>query len=370
MKKIDKKTAAADINTEFDVGEEYVSEEEAALTEEIENGSRYDFPELLKVSSGPHIKSPISTSSIMLDVIIALIPAYLWGIFVFGMRALILGIISVASCVAFEYLFQKICKKPNTINDLSAVVTGLLLAMNLTVGTPYWLPVFGAFFAMVVVKGLFGGIGKNIVNPALAARAFLFIAWPNEMKVFTDAGMRFGALSTSPGADITASATPLTALSAGDIPQNSIFDLFIGNVGGCIGEVSALFLIIGGVYLLIRRVISWQTPVAYIAVVAVAGLIFPRIPGDGVQSMLTEVLSGGVIFCAIFMATDYATTPVAPWGKVIFGVGCGVITVLIRYFGAYAEGASFSILIMNLLVWYIDKLTLPKPFGGVADVKK
>ena len=370
LKKTDKNAAEVDLNTEFDVGEEYVSETEAALTEEIVHGSRYDFPELLKVSSGPHIKSPISTTSIMLDVVIALIPAYAWGVLVFGMRALVLGVISVGSCVLFEYLFQKICGRPNTVYDLSAVVTGLLLAMNLTVGTPYWLPVIGAFFAMVVVKGLFGGIGKNIVNPALAARAFLFIAWPNEMKVFTDAGVKFGVFSSAPGADITASATPLTALSAGDVPQNSIFDLFIGNVGGCIGEVSALFLIIGGIYLLARRVISWQTPVAYIAVVALAGLIFPRIPGDGVQSMLTEVLSGGVIFCAIFMATDYATTPVAPWGKVIFGVGCGVITVLIRYFGAYAEGASFSILIMNLLVWYIDKLTLPKPFGGGADVKK
>ena len=235
MKKTDKKTAAADINTEFDVGEEYVSGEEAAVTEEIEHGSRFDFPELLKVSSGPHIKSPISTSSIMLDVVIALLPAFAWGVIVFGMRALVLGAISVVSCVLFEYLYQKICKKPNTVYDLSAVVTGLLLAMNLTVGTPYWLPIIGAFFAMVLVKGLFGGIGKNIVNPALAARAFLFIAWPNEMKIFTDAGVRFGAFSSSPGADITASATPLSALSAGDVPDNSIFDLFIGNVGGCIG---------------------------------------------------------------------------------------------------------------------------------------
>ncbi|MBR6918457.1 MAG: RnfABCDGE type electron transport complex subunit D [Clostridia bacterium] len=333
-------------------------------------GRRYEFPKLFKVSAGPHIKSSISTTSIMLDVVIALLPAFVWGILVFGMRSLALGAISVASCVLFEYLFQKINHRPNTVGDLSAVVTGMLLAMNLTVGTPYWLPVVGAFFAIVVVKGLFGGIGKNIVNPALAARAFLFIAWPNEMKVFTDAGVKYGVFSTSPGADITASATPLTSLHAGEVPTNSRYDLFIGNVGGCIGEVSALFLIIGGIYLLARRVISWQTPVAYIGVVALAGLLFPRIPGEPVQSMLTEVLSGGVIFCAIFMATDYATTPVAPWGKVIFGVGCGVITVLIRYFGAYSEGASFSILIMNLLVWYIDKLTLPKPFGGKTDAKK
>lgn len=306
----------------------------------------------------------------MLDVVIALMPSYIWGVIVFGFRAAVLGCISVASCVLFEFLFQKIMKRPNTVGDLSAVVTGMILAMNLTVGTPYWIPVVGAFFAIVVVKGLFGGIGKNIVNPALAARVFLFLAWPNEMKIFTPAGKTYGAFSSPAASDITASATPLTKLHAGEMPENSLYDLFIGNVEGCIGEVSALLLIVGGVYLLIRRVISWQTPVAYVAVVALVALIFPRISGDPVKSVLTEVLSGGLIFCALFMATDYATTPVAPWGMVIFGAGCGIITVLIRYFGGYSEGASFSILIMNLLVWYIDKLTLPKPFGGKVNVKK
>ena len=331
---------------------------------------KISFPKLLSVSAGPHIKHPVSTASIMLDVVIALMPALIWGIIVFGARAGVLTLISVASCVLFEFLFQKLVKKKNTIGDLSAVVTGMILAMNLTVGTPYWIPVVGAFFAMVVVKGLFGGIGKNIVNPALAARVFLFLAWPNQMKIFTQAGRRIGAFSAVTDADISASATPLTALHAGKVPSNSLFDLFVGNVDGCIGEVSALLLIVGGVYLFIRRVISWQTPVAYVGVVALAALIFPRIPGDVFTSVLTEVLSGGLIFCALFMATDYATTPVAPWGKVIFGAGCGLITVLIRYFGGYSEGASFSILIMNLLVWYIDKLTLPKPFGGKANVKK
>ena len=328
------------------------------------------FPKLLSVSSGPHIKSANSTTSVMLDVVIALLPAYVWGIIVFGFRAALLGAISVVSCVLFEYLFQKIMKRPNTVGDLSAVVTGMILAMNLTVGTPYWIPVIGAFFAIVVVKGLFGGIGKNIVNPALAARVFLFLAWPNEMKIFTKAGNTFGIFEAPGAADAVASATPLTRLHAGEVPENSLFDLFIGNVEGCIGEVSALLLIVGGIYLLVRRVISWHTPVAYVAVVALAALIFPRIGGDPLKSVLTEVLSGGLIFCALFMATDYVTTPVAPWGKVIFGAGCGVITVLIRYFGGYSEGASFSILIMNLLVWYIDKLTLPKPFGGSANVKK
>ena len=338
--------------------------------EAAEEKKSVQFPDLLSVSAGPHIKHPVSTASIMLDVVIALMPALIWGILVFGARAGVLTLISVASCVLFEFLFQKLVKKKNTIGDLSAVVTGMILAMNLTVGTPYWIPVVGAFFAIVVVKGLFGGIGKNIVNPALAARVFLFLAWPNEMKIFTEAGHRIGAFQAVTDADISAHATPLTSLHAGKVPDNSLFDLFIGKVDGCIGEVSAVLLIVGGVYLLIRRVISWQTPVAYVGVVALAALLFPRMPGDVFTAVATEVLSGGLIFCALFMATDYATTPVAPWGKVIFGAGCGLITVLIRYFGGYSEGASFSILIMNLLVWYIDKLTLPKPFGGRANVKK
>ena len=200
------------------------------------------------------------------------------------------------------------------------ICTGMLLAMNLSVGTPYWIPVFGGFFAMVVVKGLFGGIGKNILNPALAARVFLFLAWSTKMNIFTEAGRRFGVFEAPVSADIVAGATPLSKLHAGEIPQNSVFDLFIGNIGGCIGEVSALFLIIGGIYLLIRRVITWQIPVAYIGTVALAALIFPRISGDPARSVLTEIFSGGLIICAIFMATDYATSPVSPWGKLIFGV--------------------------------------------------
>ena len=362
--------AGADLNTEFDVGEEYVDEEEAAIAEDIVSGSRYEFPARLTVGASPHIKASNSVTSIMLDVVIALMPALVWGILVFGMRALALTAISVVSCVAFEFAYQKLVGKKNTIGDLSAVVTGMILAMNLTVGTPYWIPVVGGAFAMIVVKGLFGGLGKNIVNPALAARVFLFLAWPSQMKLFTRAGQRFGIFSSPVASDITASATPLTKLSAGESPTNSLFDLFIGNVDGCIGEVSALFLVIGGIYLLARRVISWQTPVAYVGVVAAVALIFPRGGAEPFDAMLTEVLSGGLIFCALFMATDYATTPVTGAGKLIFGAGCGVITVLIRYFGGFSEGASFSILIMNLLVWYIDRLTLPKPYGGKANVKR
>ncbi|MBR0303259.1 MAG: RnfABCDGE type electron transport complex subunit D [Clostridia bacterium] len=342
------------------------------MAEEIKHGSRYNFPAHLSVSSGPHVKESNSVRSIMLDVIIALMPAYIWGILVFGTRALALGIISVASCVIFEFIFQLICGRENTIGDLSAVVTGLILSMNLSAGTPYWLPVVGAFFAIVVVKGLFGGIGKNIMNPALAARVFMFLAWPDRMKIFTAAGNRLGFFSSVKSADIVASATPLTALHSGQTPTNSTFDMFIGNLEGCIGEVSVLFLLIGAVYLFARRVITWHTPVAYIASVAVVALLFPRVAGDPVNSMLTEVFSGGLIFCAFFMATDYATTPVAPLGKLIFGVGCGIITVLIRYFGGYSEGASFSILIMNLLVWYIDRLTLARfgKRGGKSNVGK
>lgn len=338
-----------------------------AETDAPPDGDRYGFAELLKVSAAPHLKASQSTRSIMLDVFFALIPAYIWGILVFGLRALLLGAISVISAIVFEYLFQKLMGRENTAGDFSAAVTGLLLAMNLSPAVPYWLPVVGAFFAIVVVKGLFGGLGKNIVNPALAARVFLF-AWPAEMNSFPAAGERAGVLTSS--ADIVASATPLTQIKQTGACDASVFDLVIGNVGGCIGEVSALFLILGGVYLLIRRVITWQTPVAYIGTVAAIALIFPRIGGDAVTSMLTEIFSGGVIICALFMATDYVTTPVTAWGKIIFGVGCGAITMLIRYFGGYSEGASFSVLIMNLLVWYIDKLTMPKPYGGKAHVKK
>lgn len=327
----------------------------------------FDFPERLNVTASPHMRSNISTTSVMLDVLIALAPSFIWGVYIFGLRSLIIGLISVASCVLFEYLFQRLMHRRNTVGDLSAAVTGLLLAMNLSSAVPYWIPVIGAFFAVVVVKGLFGGIGKNIVNPALAARIFLF-AWPAQMNTFVSAGDRAGIVSKS--ADMIASATPLTQIKTGAVPDYSMFDLIIGNVGGCIGEVSALLLVIGGVYLLIRRVITWHAPVAYIATVAAVAALFPRVDGNIGTSVLTEIFSGGLIICAFFMATDYTTTPITGKGKLIFGVGCGIITMLIRYFGSFSEGASFSIMIMNLLVWYIDKLTMPKAFGGKANVKK
>lgn len=318
------------------------------------------------ISPAPHLRTSETTRTVMLDVVIALLPAFLWGVYVFGLRALMIGIVSIASCVLFEALIQLILRRPVTIGDLSAVVTGLLLAMNLSSAVPIWMPIVGAFFAIVVVKQIFGGIGKNIVNPALAARVFLF-AWPNEMGTFPAFGTKLTTLSS---ADIVASATPLASLKAGELPDVKMIDLFLGNIGGCIGEVSSILLIAGGVYLLIRRVITWHIPVAYLGTVAALTLIFPQTSSASFDFMLCELLSGGLMLGAIFMATDYATSPVTPAGRLIFGVGCGLITVFIRYFGGYLEGVSFSILIMNLLVWYIDRWTMPVRFGGFNRERK
>ncbi len=318
------------------------------------------------ISPAPHLRTSDTTRTVMLDVILALIPAFLWGIHVFGLRALLLGIVSVASCVLFEALIQLLLRRPVTIGDFSAAVTGLLLAMNLSPAVPIWMPVVGAFFAIVVVKQMFGGIGKNIVNPALAARVFLF-AWPSEMGTFPAFGTKLTTLSS---ADIVASATPLTSLKAGALPDVKMIDLFLGNIGGCIGEVSSALLLLGGLYLLIRRVITWHIPVAYLGTVALLTLFFPQAASTPMQFMLCELLSGGLMLGAFFMATDYATSPVTAKGRVIFGIGCGLITVFIRYFGGYPEGVSFSILIMNLLVWYIDRYTMPVRFGGFHREKQ
>lgn len=326
---------------------------------------------LLHVSASPHIKHPDNSRTVMTDVIIALIPALIWAIYIFGWRSLSVTLISVASCVIFEYLFQKFMKRPVTVLDFSAVVTGILLAFNLPVSVPFWIPVMGAFFAIVIVKQLFGGIGKNVVNPALAARVFLFTAWPSEINGFiAPLENRLSAFSQNAG-DVTASATPLVSLKNGISPDASIFDLFIGNISGCIGEISAVLLIIGGLYLLVRRVITWHIPIAYLSTVALLTFVFPQSQSmQAFQFMAMELFSGGLMLGAIFMATDYATSPVTKSGRIIFGIGCGLITVFIRYFGGYSEGVSFSILIMNLLVWYIDSFTRPKPFGKIKEPKK
>lgn len=326
---------------------------------------------MLTVSASPHMKAWETARTLMLDVVIALIPALIWSVYAFGWRALTLTVLAAASCVIFEFITEKILKRPVTVLDFSAVVTGILIAFNLPVSAPLWTPILGAFFAIVIVKQLFGGIGKNIVNPALAARVFLFIAFPNEIKNFTAPIVnKLSAFGIN--VDATATATPLASLKNGIAPDTKIFDMLIGKVPGTIGEVSAVLLIIGGIYLLIRRVITWHIPVAYLGTVALITFLFqPKdINVPAWQFMVMQLCSGGLILGAIFMATDYVTSPVTKKGRIIYGIGCGVITVFIRYYGGYSEGVSFSILIMNLLVWYIDQFTRPRVFGTSRKDKK
>lgn len=296
-------------------------------------------------SVSPHIVSPRTTQKIMLDVIIALIPAGIASVVIFGARALLVIGVCVAVCVASEYVFEKICKKENTLSDLSAVVTGLLLAYNLPVSIPLWQAAFGSLFAIVVVKQLFGGIGQNFANPAITARIVMLVAFSKTMTtwVFPDA---------------SSSATPLALMSKGDFNSlPSLTDMLLGFRGGCLGETCTIALLAGGIYLIARRVISWHTPVAFIGTVFVMSLIFDKAP-------LYQLMSGGLIIGAFFMATDYATTPCTKWGKIIFGVGCGLITVLIRFWGTSPEGVSYSILLMNIFTPYISKLTRSKPLVG------
>lgn len=308
---------------------------------------------LLTVSPSPHIKNGITTKKIMLHVIIALLPATIWGIIAFGGHAAALVAISVVACMFFEWATQKILHRRSTVGDLSAVVTGLLLAMNLPSTVNLLIPIVGAFVAIVVVKQLFGGIGKNFLNPALAARVFLFMSWSDQMASF----------SAPFGVDVEAYATPLASLKESGSAGADILDLFVGNIGGCIGEVSALLLLIGAIYLIALKIISWHIPVSYLGTVAVITFIFPQNGASGLEFMLTQLLSGGLMLGALFMATDYVTSPVSAKGRVIFGVGCGLLTVFFRYFSSYPEGVSFSILVMNALVWYIDKATTPRVFG-------
>ncbi|MBQ9117155.1 MAG: RnfABCDGE type electron transport complex subunit D [Clostridia bacterium] len=309
--------------------------------------------ELLVLSSSPHVKHKNNTRSIMLDVIIAMLPALVWSVVTFGWRPLMLTFVSVLSCISFEYGFQRLTNRPTTVNDLSAVVTGMLLAFNVPSHAAWWLMPIGAFFAIVIVKQLFGGIGKNVVNPAIAARIFLFVSWPAQLTGFNQ-----------PFTDAVSSATPLSFLKTGVIPEGySILDMFLGLCPGCLGEVSSLLLLVGGIYLLVRRVITWHIPVAYLGTVAALAFIFPQ-AGGGLEYMAYTLFSGGLMLGAFFMATDYTTSPVTYKGRLLYGFGCGVLTVMIRYFGAYPEGVSFSIMIMNLLVWYIDRLTIPVKFGG------
>ena len=327
----------------------------------------------LIATSSPHIRAAENTRSIMLDVIIAMMPALVWAIVKFGFKALTLTAVSVIGCIVFEWGYRKIMKKPQSINDLSAVVTGILLAFVCPVTLPYWTILIGDFFAIVVVKQLFGGIGKNFINPALAGRAALLAGYASFMTTWIDPAQNTAPLFGG-AADVVTAATPMAYLKTGDLAtlssQYSVADMFLGNIGGSLGEISALLLIVGGVYLIWRKVISWQTPVAYIATVAVIALVFPKGGADNVQFMLYSIFGGGLMLGAFFMATDYTTSPVTKTGQLIFGIGCGLLTMFIRYFGSYNEGVCYSIMIMNLLVALIDKAVKPSRFGVVKSAEK
>lgn len=305
---------------------------------------------LLTVSTSPHIKSKDTVSSVMRDVLIALLPATFAGIYFFGINAFLVILVAVLSAVISEYAFQKITKKPITINDLSAVVTGLLLAFNVPPTLPLWMVAVGSAFAIIVVKCFYGGIGQNIVNPALAARAFLLASYPVRMTTWT--------------LDGTTGPTPLGVLRGdGSVALPKLFDVFVGNIGGCIGETSALALLIGAAYLLYKKVITWHIPASYIGTVFILTTILGRngfMTGNGFY----EILLGGLILGAFYMATDYTTSPMTKKGHIVFGISCGILTTLIRLYGGYAEGVSYSILIMNLFVPFIDKFTKPRVFGG------
>lgn len=317
----------------------------------------------LIASSNPHIRNNEDTRSIMLDVIIALCPALAWSVYRFGFRALVAALVSVASAVVWEYLYRIVLKKPQMIGDLSAAVTGLLLAMVCPVTLPYWMLVVGNFFAVVVVKQLYGGLGKNFMNPALAGRAALVACYAGQMTKWIAPGE--AAPISLKGVDVVTAATPMALMGENFGELTATYDLgqmFVGFIGGSAGEISSLMLLVGGLYLIFRKVISWHIPVAYIGTVAVLALVFPH-GNDPVQYMLYSLCGGGLMLGAFFMATDYVTSPVTKKGQLIFGVGCGLLTVFIRTFGSFPEGVCYSILLMNCTVWIIDRAVKPVRFG-------
>lgn len=302
----------------------------------------------LIVSPSPHDENYVKTSNIMLNVIIALLPAWGAAIYFFGMRVIPLTAVCIGSCIFFEYVCRAMMKRSNTVGDMSAVVTGLILAMNLPVTLPYWMAVIGSFVAIVIVKQLFGGLGQNFANPAITARIVLMVSFP--------AAMTHWIKPLEYDYDAVSSATPLVlAKKGGELP--SYLDLFLGKTGGCLGEVCALGLLIGGLYLAARKIISLAAPVSFIGSLFVLSFI----AGD---DPVYQILAGGVFLGAFFMATDYATTPITTKGKIVFGLGCGIITFVIRRFGSYPEGVSFSILLMNVLTPYIEQLTRTKVLGA------
>ena len=306
---------------------------------------------LLVVASSPHIRTDMSTQKIMMWVIIALLPAGAAGAYYLGTRSLLVIAACIVACVASEAFWQKMTKQTVSVSDLSAVVTGLLLAYNLPPTIPLWMAVIGGVFSIIIAKQIFGGLGQNIVNPALAGRAMMLICWPVAMTTWTVQGV--------------SGPTPLALLKKGISEVPPMMDVFIGNIGGCIGETSAAALLAGGILLIALKIISWRIPVVYIAVVAALSALLGRSAGP-----IYEIMLGGLMLGAFFMATDYTTSPMTPKGQIIFAVGCGVLTSLIRSFGGYPEGVSYSILIMNLAVPVIDKFTMPRILGEVKQSGK
>ena len=305
----------------------------------------------LAVSSSPHLRDHVSTRRIMQEVCLALAPAGIAGIILFGSQAAVLIAASVISAVLAEYFYQKLTHQKVTVGDWSAVVTGLLLAYNLPANAPVWLAVVGAVIAIVLVKQIFGGIGSNFMNPALAARAILFVSWATQMTTYPATRFMLDGVST---------ATPLNSLGTGSVAGVNLMDLFLGNIPGVLGETCKLALLLGGVYLILRRIVDWKIPVTFIATVFVCYLI-----KDGAEMALYQILSGGLFLGAFFMATDYATSPVTNPGRVIMGIGCGIFLFVIRAYASYPEGCSFAILLMNVATPLIDKYTMPKAFGEV-----
>ena len=330
----------------------------------------------LIATSSPHIRSAEDTRSIMLDVIIAMVPALAFACYWFGFRALVGTCVSVIGCLFWEWLYRKLMKKPQSVGDLSAVVSGMLIAFVCPVTIGYWQLLIGDFFAMIIVKQLFGGIGKNFLNPALAARAFMLASWAGAMGSNWIAPHTWAAVVGS-NADVVTAATPLSYMKGDDLVNTfntlkqtyTMADMFLGRVGGSMGEVSALMLILGGAYLLVRKVINWQIPVAYIGTVALLTLLFPR-GNNPVEWMAYNLFGGGLMLGAFFMATDYSSSPVTKKGQLIYGIGCGLFTVFIRYFGSYNEGVCYSILVMNCCAALIDRSVKPSRFGVVKSKKK
>jgi len=314
----------------------------------------------LMTTSSPHIRSKDTTGRIMLDVLIALVPTLAAGTIIFGVRALLVALVSMASAIVAEAVFSLILGRGFTVKDGSAAVTGLLLALTLPASVPYWMAAAGSAFAIVVAKVLCGGIGQNIFNPALAGRAFLLILWPSWLVRYAAPGAVLPLTGST--VDMVTSSTPLHDMVMPSLPDASLMDMFLGNIGGTIGEVCALALLLGGAWLVYRKVISLRIPVAYLGTVAVLTLVFAR-TGNPFVWMLYSLLGGGVMIGAIFMATDYATSPVTAKGQILYGIGCGGLTVLFRYFGLYPEGVTYAILIMNACAWGFDRYTGPRRFG-------